>query len=257
MEYQNLDYWRDAHVGYIALDRPNHRNALSFGLLKELIAVAREISSSDLRTVVLTGNGIDFCAGFDVSGFAVGLLHGSDPAQRYEAAQLGGVMTDAIESLPQITVAALHGNVVGGGVVLAAACDLRVADADTVFSIPEVDIGIPLAWGGIERLVREFGPAITKELVLTCRPFTAQEGKAAGFLNAVTEPGKSMEIAKELAVHIAERPRLPTVTTKRHVAEVLRGDFSRDDAMGLITALDDGESTEARNAYLTRFRTNA
>ncbi|MCZ7533986.1 MAG: enoyl-CoA hydratase/isomerase family protein [Acidimicrobiia bacterium] len=255
MEYQNLDFWTDADVGYVALDRPNHRNALSFDLLEELVAVAREISSSDLRTVVVTGNGTDFCAGFDVSGFEVGLLQESTPVQRYEAAQLGGVMADAIESLPQITVAALHGNVIGGGVVLTAACDLRVADADTVFSIPEVDLGIPLAWGGIERLVREFGSAITKELVLTCRPFTAQEGKAAGFLNAITQPGGSMDIAKELAVHIAERPRLPTVTTKRHVAEVLRGDFSRDDAMGLITALDDDESTAARNAYLARFRT--
>lgn len=254
MEYQNLDIWSDAGVGFIALDRPERRNALSFDLLAELVAVAGEISSSDLRTVVLTGNGIDFCAGFDLSGFEAGLLHESDPLQRYEAAQLGGTMAEAIESMPQITIAALHGNVIGGGVILAAACDLRVADADTVFSIPEVDIGIPLAWGGIERLVREFGPAITKELVLTCRPFTAQEGKATGFLNAVTPPGHAMEIAKELAVHIAERPRLPTVTTKRHVAEVLRGDFSRDDAMGLITALDDAESTEARNAYLTRFR---
>ncbi len=254
MEYRNLDYWSDAHVGYVVLDRPEHRNALSFDLLEELVAVAREISSSDLRTVVLAGNGIDFCAGFDVSGFEVGLLHKSDQMQRYEAAQLGGTMAEAIESMPQITVAALHGNVIGGGVVLAAACDLRVADADTVFTIPEVDLGIPLAWGGIERLVREFGPAITKELVLTCRPFTAQEGKAAGFLNAVTDTGDSMEIAKELAVHIAERPRLPTVTTKRHVAEVLHGDYSRDDAMGLITALDDDESTEARNAYLARFQ---
>ena len=255
MEYQNLDVWSDAGVGFIALDRPEHRNALSFDLLNELVAVAGEISSSDLRTVVLAGNGTDFCAGFDLAGFEVGVLHESDPIQRYEAAQLGGTMAEAIESMPQITVAALHGNVVGGGVILAAACDLRVADADTVFSIPEVDIGIPLAWGGVERLGREFRPAITKELVLTCRPFTAQEGKAAGFLNAVTGSGHAMEIAKELAVHIAERPRLPTVTTKRHVAEVLRGDYSRDDAMGLITALDDGESTEARNAYLTRFRT--
>lgn len=68
MEYQNLDFWTDADVGYVALDRPNHRNALSFDLLEELVAVAREISSSDLRTVVVTGNGTDFCAGFDVSG---------------------------------------------------------------------------------------------------------------------------------------------------------------------------------------------
>lgn len=255
MEYHNLDFWSEANVGFIALDRPGRRNALSFDLLNELLALTQELAGSDLRTVVLTGNGPDFCAGFDLSAFDVELLQRADPVKRYEAAQLGGTMIEAFESLPQITIAALHGNVVGGAVTLVASCDLRVADADTVFSIPEADLGMPMAWGGIERLVREFGPAITKELVLTCRPFTAQEGKAAGFLNAVTPPGRAMEIAKELAVHIAERPRLPIVTTKRHVAEVIRGDYSRDDAMGLITALDDEESTAIRTAYLSRFRT--
>ena len=60
--------------------------------------------------------------------------------------------------------------------MLAAACDLRVAASDAYFSIPEVDLGIPLAWGGIPRLVREIGPALTKELVMTCRPFTSDRG---------------------------------------------------------------------------------
>ena len=88
---------------------------------------------------------------------------------------------------------------------------------------------------------------------MTCRPFTAQEARSARFLNSVTEPGRSMEIATELATHIAEKPRLPIVTTKRHVAEVLAGDVSRDDAMGLLTALDDEEASAARAAYTRRF----
>jgi enoyl-CoA hydratase/carnithine racemase len=253
LEYRYIDFWSEAGIGFIALDRPSHLNALSFEMLTELITAAAEISSSDLRSVVLTGNGSSFSAGFDVQSLQAELLDEPDSVRRYEKAQLGGVMADAIENLPQITVAALHGHVVGGGLVLAAACDLRVADIDTVFSIPELDLGIPLAWGGVERLVRELGPTIAKELILTCRPFTGQEARDARFLNALTEPGGAMEIAKELAVHIAERPRLPVVTTKRHVAEVLVGDMSRDDAMGLLTSLDDPESTITRTAYLTKF----
>ena len=66
----------------------------------------------------------------------------------------------------------------GGGLVLAAACDLRIAAASARFSIPEIDLGIPLAWGGIPRLVREIGPALTKELVITCREFSPQEAQA-------------------------------------------------------------------------------
>lgn len=253
MGYEHIDFWSEAGIGFIALDRPANLNALSFEMLSELVTVAAEISKSDLRSVVLTGNGSSFSAGFDVEAFQSGMLDESDPTRRYEKARLGGLMADAIEGLPQVTVAALHGHVVGGGLVLAAACDLRVADSDTVFSIPELDLGIPLAWGGVERLVREIGPTLAKELILTCRPFTAQEAREARFLNALTEPGGAMEVAKELAVHIAERPRLPVVTTKRHVAEVLMGDMSRDDAMGLLTALDDPESAATRAAYLTRF----
>jgi enoyl-CoA hydratase/carnithine racemase len=253
LTYSNLDFWQDGDVGFIALDRPDRLNALSLQLLQELIDVSKEIDKSGLHTVVLTGNGKSFSSGVDVEVFGSEALGSANQTTRYDAARLGGEMADAIENLPQITVAALHGYVVGGGVVLAAACDLRVADKDTVFIIPEIDVGIPLAWGGIERLVREIGPALTKELVMTCRPFTAQEARNTGFLNSVTEPGGAMEVAIELATHIAEKPRLPIVTTKRHVAEILDGDASRDDAMGLLTALDDAESTSVRNAYTSRF----
>jgi enoyl-CoA hydratase/carnithine racemase len=162
-------------------------------------------------------------------------------------------MADAIENLPQVTIAAMHGHVVGGAVVLAAASDLRVADSDTVFSIPEIDLGIPLGWGGIRRLVRDIGPALTKELLLTGRPFTAQEARNAGFLNSVTDPGGAMATARELAEHIATKSRYVVVTTKRHVAEIVDGDTSRDDALSLIAGLDDPESTRFREAYLARF----
>jgi len=253
VEFENIDYWTDGPLAFLVLDRPAKLNALSLGLLRDIINVCSLIAVSDARSVIVTGNGPSFSAGFDVNVFNSAALRSNDTAERYEVAALGGRAASAIEDLPQITFAALHGHVVGGGVVLAAACDLRVADSDTILSIPEVDLGIPLAWGGIERLVRELGPTLTKELVLTCRPFTAQEARTASFLTSVTDPGQAMEAAKELAKHIAERPRFPVVTTKRHVAEVLSGDLSRDDAMGLVMALDDEESTSTRDAYLTRF----
>lgn len=256
MDYQHLDYWIDGDLGFLVLDRPGKLNALSAELLGEIVMICGEIGRSNARAVVVSGNGPSFCSGFDVALFEGGPLSSDNTVERYELAKLGTRAAQALEDLPLITVAALHGNVVGGGVVLAAACDLRVADAGTVFSIPEIDLGIPLAWGGIERLVREIGSALTKELVLTCRPFTATEAKQAGFLNAVTDDGKAMEIAKELATHIAAKARYPVVTTKRHIAEVLSGDVSRDDAMGLVTALDDEESTAQRTAYLTQFRSD-
>lgn len=254
MDFESLEYTRSGDVGYLSLHRPDRLNAMSFEMLHDLINAAAEIAVSDLRCLVISGSEEVFSAGFDIDALQSDVLQGSNTVNRYEAAALGGRMADAIEDLPQITVAALHGHVVGGGVVLAAACDLRVADSETVFSIPEIDLGIPLAWGGITRLVRDVGPVLAKELVLTGRPFTAREAKEAGFLNSVTEPGGSMAIAQELAEHIATKPKYPAITTKRHVAEVVAGDTSRDDAMGLIAGLDDPESARVRAAYILGFK---
>jgi enoyl-CoA hydratase/carnithine racemase len=144
--------------------------------------------------------------------------------------------------------------VVGGGVVLAAACDLRVAAEDVRFSIPEVDLGIPLAWGGIPRLVREIGPALTKELVMTCRPFGADEAKAAGFLNRVVAEDRLDDEVDELAEAVASRPRFAVLATKAHtnaVTEQMVGLVrSWSDADGLAGGLRDPEGRRAREHYL-------
>ena len=130
-------------------------------------------------------------------------------------------MADAVERMSALTIAAIKGPCVGGGVVLASACDLRIAADDTVFSIPEVDLGIPLAWGGIPRLVREIGPAMTRELVLTCRPFDADEARSIGFVNRVV-PRADLEAAvDELADQLAAKAPNVVRTTKRQVNEAL------------------------------------
>jgi len=139
-------------------------------------------------------------------------------------------------------------------VVLAAACDLRIASEDARFSIPEVDLGIPLAWGGIPRLVREIGPALTKELVLTCRPFDAAEAKAAGFLNRLVPATELEKTALELAGSLAAKASHAIFSTKRHVNAVtdqMVGTMrSWSDADGLVTAFADEECAAARRDYL-------
>jgi enoyl-CoA hydratase/carnithine racemase len=138
--------------------------------------------------------------------------------------------------------------------VLASACDLRIASESARFSIPEVDLGIPLAWGGIPRLVRELGPARTKELVLTCRPFLAEEARAAGFLNRVVPDDQlDLEVA-DLASSLAKKASHALFSTKRHVNAVtdqMVGTMrSWSDADGLVTAFGDEECTAVRREYL-------
>ena len=129
---------------------------------------------------------------------------------------------------------------------------------DAYFSIPEVDLGIPLAWGGIPRLVREIGPALTKELVMTCRPFTAAEAQAAGFVNRVVAPDELDQEVEDLVAQLLTKSSLTLKATKRHVDAVTRSMVSLDrswaDADSLVAALRDPESRESAAAYLQRVR---
>jgi enoyl-CoA hydratase/carnithine racemase len=165
-------------------------------------------------------------------------------------------MADAIERMTAVTIGKLHGHCVGGGLVLAAACDLRIAATDTRFAIPEVDLGIPLAWGGIPRLVREIGPALTKELVMSCRTFDAAEARSAGFLNRVVAAGELDAAVEELAAQLAQKPKLALLSTKRHtnaVTEQMVGTArSWSDADGLLAGLRDPEGNESAARYLAR-----
>jgi enoyl-CoA hydratase/carnithine racemase len=203
--------------------------------------------------VVVTGRGRAFSSGADVSVFT-----GDDPgvAAQREAADAGRLMAEAIESMRAVTVARIHGHCVGGGVVLAAACDLRVAADTTRFSIPEVDLGIPFAWGGIPRLVREIGPAMTKELVMTCRPFTADEARALGFVNRVVGDQDLDEAVEELVAPLLQKSSLTLTATKRGVNAVTSAmaptSGAWSDADSLLTALRDPESRRAAHDYLDR-----
>ena len=169
--------------------------------------------------MILSGRGRAFTAGADLASF--GDAEANAGLSPRDAADAGRRMAEAIEAMRAVTVAAIHGYCIGGGVVLAAACDLRVAADDTVFSIPEVDLGIPLAWGGIPRLVREIGPAMTRELVMTCRRFTAKEAKRLGFLNRVVPADDVMATAEGLASDLVAKSRLTLTATKDAVNAVL------------------------------------
>jgi enoyl-CoA hydratase/carnithine racemase len=252
--FEGLRVGVDGALGALTLHRPERLNPLSSEVLRELAAAARWFDGREgVKVVVVRGAGRAFSAGADLASFA-----GAPTVSPREAADLGREMADAVEAMRALTIAAIHGWCVGGGLVLAAACDLRVAAEDARFSIPEVDLGIPLAWGGIPRLVREIGPARTKELVLTCRRFDAAEAKAAGFLNR-TVPAASLDAeVQALARELAAKASHPLFATKRHVnavtAQMVGTARSWSDADALLTALGDPECAEARRRYLAARR---
>lgn len=237
-------------VRTLTLNRPAKLNALSTELLGEVVAAARWLDDQpEVKVVVVRGAGRAFSAGFDLADFGGGGALGPS-----EGAELGRRATDALAGMRAVTVAAVQGHCVGGGVVLAAACDLRLAAADATFSIPEVDLGIPLGWGGIPRLVRELGPAITKELVLTCRPFDAPEARELRFVNRVVAPDELDAQALALARDLAAKSAYALRHTKEQVdavAEEMGGTRRNGSDRELIVgASHDPESRAVAAAYL-------
>jgi enoyl-CoA hydratase/carnithine racemase len=249
--FETLVVTVDGPRGSIELNRPDSLNALSLTTLAELERAARALDDHhDLKVVVVSGRGRSFCAGMDTTSFA-------GRATR-EDRELGWRTGRALEEMRAVTVARIHGWCVGGGLIVAAGCDLRVAADDARFSIPEVDLGIPLAWGGIPRLVREIGPALTKELVMTCRPFDAAEAKQAGFLNRVVPAGHLDAEVDALVASLVDKAKYALLATKAHTNAVTEAMVhtgrSWADADALLVGFSDEEGAEARGRYLERLR---
>lgn len=242
----------DGPVATLTLDRPQVLNALSVDLLEDLVTACRWLATQPrIRVVILTGAGRTFSAGADLSTMQRLLAEG--PEAR-EAADAGDRAASAIEALDAVTIAAIQGRCVGGGVVLALACDLRLASTSARFSIPEVDLGIPLAWGGIPRLLREVPPAVARDLVLTCREFNAAEAQRLGLVTRV-HPAEELEVAaRTLAEQVAEKALLPVRATLDAVRAQLGAGAPQgwSDADTLLTAVRDPECRRAGEAYLAR-----
>ncbi|HUY38975.1 MAG TPA: enoyl-CoA hydratase/isomerase family protein [Candidatus Binataceae bacterium] len=245
-------------LGRLLLNRPERLNAISTTMLQEIVEAARWFDSHrELRVVILSGAGRAFCAGADLqnSPAAAAMPEARHSwIYRREAGQYGLRAADALEQMRAVTIAQVHGYAVGGGVVFISACDLRVAADDASFFIPEIDLGIPLTWGAIPRLVRDIGPALTKELVMTCRRFAPAEAKAIGFINRVVPAADLEREVNQLAAELIAKPSVPIVITKEHVNAVARtiGATAFADGDSLIAALGDEESRAVGATYMAR-----
>ena len=250
-DFETIHVTADGALGALRLNRPEKLNPLSSQTLHEIELAARWLDEHhDLKVVLVSGAGRSFSAGADLSGFS-----NSAPM---EDRQVGWRMARALDEMRAVTVARIQGWCVGGGLVVAAGCDLRIAADTARFSIPEVDLGLPLAWGGIPRLVREIGPALTKELVMTCRPFDAHEAKAAGFLNRVVPEASLDAEVDALVAQLLAKPKLALLETKAHVNAVTESMVgtgrSWADADGLYAGLRDAEGRASAAAYVERVR---
>jgi enoyl-CoA hydratase/carnithine racemase len=195
----------DKAVCRITLNRPEKLNALNDAIRAGLQEAVDELGTrSDVRVVVLAGAGRAFSAGADLRE-GIALPAADALGQRRQSGRWQRLLED-LERIPQVTIAELHGHVIGGATLLAAACDLRVAADDVSIAIPEVAIGIPLTWAGLPRLAREIGLPRTRELVMTGRRLQATEAQMWGYVHRVVEPGDLRAAVEALAGELLAQP---------------------------------------------------
>lgn len=188
----------EQQVALVRLQRAGKRNALSDSLVLELKALFENLPSS-VRTAVLDGAGPHFCAGLDLSE-----LTERDAVQGVHHSRMWHRALESIQFGKVPVVAALHGAVVGGGLELAAACHIRVADASTFYALPEGSRGIFVGGGGSVRIPRLIGAARMTDMMLTGRVYKADEGERIGLAQYLVPTGTACDKAVELALRIAQ-----------------------------------------------------
>ncbi len=205
----------------ITLNRPKKLNAISFTMHQELQAACREFADdAEARVVILTGAGRAFSAGADVGrgdARAVPLAAAneeSSPLAERIRNSAGNRTALALESLSQVTIGAANGLAIGGAVVFLTCMDIRLAAESAWFSIPEIDLDIPMTWNSLPRLMRELGPARTKELVMTCDRFTAEDALRWGFVNHVVPDADLLLRARALAAKLLAKDPMSLAMTK-------------------------------------------
>ena len=206
-----VTFEHDGAIGVVTLRRPEKFNALDIPMLRALEAALDAAEDAQgVRVVLLCGEGKGFCAGGDVEAWSA--MSAADFQVKW--VRYGHRVFDRLARLRQPTIAVLSGHALGGGLELAAACDLRVAETQVKLGFPETSIGVVPGWSGTQRAVRRFGAQTVRRMALGGEIFLAPEALISGIVDRVVETGKAFAEAKAWAERIAERGPLATEAAK-------------------------------------------
>lgn len=197
MTQDNIRLEMRGAVAVIHLTRPAKRNALNDGLILALRDMFEQLPAQ-ARAAVIAGEGDHFCAGLDLSE-----LQERDAGQGMMHSRMWHAALERVQFGPVPVVAALHGAVVGGGLELASACHIRVADDSAFFALPEGSRGIFVGGGGSVRIPKLIGVARMTDMMLTGRVYDAAAGERIGLAQYLVPAGQAFDKALELATRIA------------------------------------------------------
>ncbi|MFT4822153.1 MAG: enoyl-CoA hydratase [Halioglobus sp.] len=258
---------KDTHWNYITLTQQGRVlmvefdsgckvNSLSNAIMRELTQLALELQGDcELSAIVLTGKKDIFSAGADLKDPENINAANLTVAQRRQLVQIGPAMCAAWEALEPITIVAIEGWCIGGGMALAVACDWRVAANNASLYVPELKLGMNMSWQSVPRFVNLIGPAKTKQLLILAEPLPAEKALEWGLVDYLTEPGESSDKAEALATQVASLPPVPLRMTKlgiTNAATALNRATSFMDADQFLLTQGSEDAREGAKAFLEK-----
>ena len=206
----------DGRISVVRFDRGDGINALSPEALRQLTDAARSFEDDGATSVVvLTGGAKSLSAGFDLKDAEGRARKTMDMGALRRHLKLGPTLTRAWQEMEQITIGAIEGFCIGGGVALAVALDFRVMARDAHLRVPEIGLGMNMSWQSVPRMLHLIGPARTKQAVILADDrISAEEAHQWGLVEQVSDPGKAFDAAMALAAKIAAQPPISVAMTK-------------------------------------------
>lgn len=250
---QAISIKREGSIAIVTIDRGEKRNALSQDMVLQLTKIAQEFhDDSETQCVILTGNDNEFSSGIDLSDPARWNLDDKTFLERRNIALRGTKMCKAWEDMPQITIAAIEGLNVGGGIALTLTCDWRVMAESAFLYVPEVQIGIPLGWQTLPRLVNMVGASRAKQIVLLGDRMSAAKASEWGIVDFIVPDGTAVTYAESLAKRVATLPDVAVRMSKQNInafANVLNQLGSHMDVDQAMLCANTAEAQTSRNAF--------
>ena len=171
-------------IATVRFNRPHQRNSLPTEILDSLdLEISDLIANTELQTIIFTGTGNTFLSGADIRELTT-----LNPQTARDFSRKGQILFEKIASAPQVTIAAINGHCIGGGLDLALACDIRVASTTAIFAHPGARLGIITGWGGTQRLPRVIGKARALEFFITAQNLTSKEAQEIGLVSRIGDP---------------------------------------------------------------------
>jgi len=255
-DWKYLKLNRDGRVLTVEFDSASKVNSLSNALMRELTGLATDLQQdAELSAIILTGRADTFTGGMDLKDPENAAAREATVAEKRILLKVGPSMCAAWEALEPVTIVAIEGWCIGGGMALAVACDWRVAASDAKLYVPELKLGMNMSWQSVPRFVNLIGPAKTKQLLILAEPQAAATSESWGLVDYVTEPGAALAKARELAAQVAAMPPIPVRMAKRGIttaATALNNATSFMDADQFLTAQNTEDALEGALAFFEK-----